>query len=191
MKDRQMGSGAFRNPSPLFIFLPPPPPFFFFFFSIEDRSIVGGGGGGGGGGRAFRIQSVTDRGPKVVNGYKLFIKSLENPSCGSFSPPQWNNRAFLHTSRTFFSRQPDIILKLFFYLFHFASTTEGSLLGSPLFHTGIVHAHLSPRLVAGLQAVPYTHCEKFCQFHLVSRSSPISSVSVSCHSVHTHQTRTL
>ena len=69
----------------------------------------------------------------------------------------------MHTSRTFFSRQPDIILKLFFYLFHFASTTEGSLLGSPLFHTGIVHAHLSPRLVAGLQLSSnslHVHCRK-------------------------------
>ena len=55
-----------------------------------------------------------------------------------------------------------------------------------LFHTGNVQAHLSPRLVPGLQAVPYTHCEKFCQFHLVSRSSPVCSVSVLCHSVHIH-----
>ena len=37
-----------------------------------------GGGGGGAWGRAFRIQSVTDRGLNVVNDYKLFIQSLEN-----------------------------------------------------------------------------------------------------------------
>ena len=82
--------------------------------------MVGGGGGG-----AFRIQSVTDCGPNVVNGYKLFIKSLENPSCSSW-PPQWSNRAFLHVSQG----SQVYILKLFFYLSHFASTTEGSLLGS-------------------------------------------------------------
>ena len=58
--------------------------------------------------------------------------------------------------------------------------------GIKLFHTGNVHAHLSPRLVAGLQAVPYTHREKFCQFHQVSSSPPICSVSVLCHSVHIH-----
>ena len=79
------------------------------------------------------------------------------------------------------------ILKLFFCLYHVASTTEaGFTAGIKLFHTGNVHAHLSPRLVAGLQAVPYTHCEKFCRFHQVSRSSPICSVSVLCHSVHIH-----
>ena len=50
----------------------------------------------------------------------------------------------------------------------------------------LFHAHLSPRLVAGLQAVPYTHCEKFCQFHQVSRSSAVCSVYVLCHSVHIH-----
>ena len=48
------------------------------------------------------------------------------------------------------------ILKIFFSLSHFASTTAGI----KLFHTGNVHAHLSPRLVADLHAVSYTHCRK-------------------------------
>ena len=30
--------------------------------------------------------SGSDRGPNVVNGYKLFIKSLKNPSCSSWPP---------------------------------------------------------------------------------------------------------
>ena len=76
------GKRCISDPFFLFFFLSFSSFFFFFFFfcSIE--------------------QSVTDRGPNVVNGYTLFIKSLENPSCSSW-PSQWSNRAFLHTSCTF------------------------------------------------------------------------------------------
>ena len=79
-------------------------------------------------------------------------------------------------------------LKLFFYLSHFASTTEGSLLGSNFSIQENVHAHLSPRLAAARPASSSLHTlsEKFCQFHQVSRSSPVCSVSVLCHSVHIH-----
>ena len=155
--------------------------FIFYFYSIEDRWVGGGGGGG-----AFRIQSVTDRGPNVVNGYKLSIKSLGNPSCSSW-PPQWSNRALLHTSCTFPKAvRYTYIFKTLFLSVPFCMDHRRFIAGIKLFHTGNVHAYLSPRLVVGLQAVPYTHCEKFCQFHRVSRSSPVSSVSVLCHSVHIH-----
>ena len=150
----------------------------FSFFSMKDRW---GRGGGGAGRRAFRTQSVTDRGPNVVNGYKLFIKSLENPSCSSW-PPQWSNRAFYAC----FPRQSNIYFKTLFLSVPSGIDHRRFTAGIKLFHTGIVHAHISPRLVAGLQAVLYIHCEKFCQFHQVSRSSPICSVCVLCHSVHTH-----
>ena len=92
--------------------------------------------------------------------------------------------AFLHTVMHVSQGSKIYILKLFFCLSHFASTTEGLLL-EPNFSTQGMFTPIFRRLVAGLQAVPYTHTvpEKFCQFHLVSRSSPISSVSVLCHSV--------
>ena len=93
--------------------------------------------------------------------------------------------AFLHTIMHVSQGSKIYILKLFFCLSHFASTTEGLLL-EPNFSTQGMFTPIFRRLVAGrLQAVPYTHTvpEKFCQFHLVSRSSPISSVSVLCHSV--------
>ena len=101
LEDRQMGSGAFR---------------IIFFSSIEDRYM---GVGWGGGGKAFRIQSVTDRGPNVVNGYKLqfLTPTMKHQSLFAY---------LMHVSQG--SQMHN--LKLFFYLSHFASTTEASLLGS-------------------------------------------------------------
>ena len=87
---------------------------------------------------------------------------------------------------THVSQSSHIYFKTLFLSVPFCIDHRRFTAGIKLFHTGNVHAHLSPRLVAGLQAVPYTHCEKFCQFHQVSRSSPICSVSVLCHSVHIH-----
>ena len=149
------------------------------------------GAGGGGGGSAFRIQSVTDRGPNVVDGNKLFIKSLQKirPAVRDLhneaTEPQ-----FLHTSCSLI-----YVLKLFFCLSHFASTTEGSLLGSNL-STQAMFTPIFRRLAAGLQAVPYTHCEKFCQFHqleFLARRQSVVSLSLSYVTVYTssHQTRTL
>ena len=85
-----------------------------------------------------------------------------------------------------FPRQSDIYFKTLFLSVPFGIDHRRFTAGIKLFHTGNVHAHLSPRLVAGLQAVPYTHCEKFFQFHQVSRSSPICSDSVLYHSQCTH-----
>ena len=83
-------------------------------------------------------------------------------------------------------RQSDIYFKTLFLSVPFCIDHRRFTAGIKRLRTGNIHAHLSPRLVAGLHAVPYTHCEKFCQFHQVSRSSPICSVSVLCHSVHIH-----
>ena len=143
-------------------------------------------GRGGVGERAFRIQSVTDRGPNVVNGYKLFIKVWKiRPAV-----PVLHNEATepLCIPHARFPRQSDIFLNSFFPLSFlsvpFCIDHRRFTAGIKLFHTGNVHAHLSPRLVAGLQAVPYTHCVKFCKFHrfLARRQSVVS---LSCVTVYT------
>ena len=113
LEDRQTGSGAFRIP-------------FFFFFLKYRRQLDGGGGGG-----ACRIQSVTDRGPNVVNGYKLHV----HQKFGRKSVLQFlTSTVKLQSLFAYLMHVPQVsqisILKLFFYLSHFASTTEGSLLGS-------------------------------------------------------------
>ena len=81
-------------------------------------------------GRVFRIQTVTDRVPNVVNGYKLFIKK-KMKICPAV--PDLHNEAqqslFAHLLHVSQGSQM-YILKLFFCLSHVASTTEGSLLGS-------------------------------------------------------------
>ena len=153
-----MGSGAFRV---LF--------FFSFFCSIQDRYM----------GCAFRIQSVTDRVPDVVNGYKLFIKNRKiRPAV-----PDLHNEAqqslFAHLLHVSQGNQM-YILKLFFCLSHVASTTEGSLRDQTF-----PHSECSRPSFTTPSSRP-TSSEKFCQFHQVSRSSPICSVSVLCHSVHIH-----
>ena len=134
-------------------------------------------------GCAFRIQSVIDR-----------VRTSTATNCSSkigksdlqvlTSTMKRNIYSLLHVSQG----NQMFILKLFFSvcLSHVASTTERVHCWDQTFPHRNVHAHLSPRLVAGLQAVPYTHCEKFCQFHHVSRSSPVCSTSVLCHSVHIH-----
>ena len=83
-------------------------------------------------------------------------------------------------------RQSDVYFKTLFLSVPFCIDHRRFTAGIKLFHTGNVHAHLSPRLVAGLQAVPYTQCGKFYQFHQDSRSSPTCNVTVLCHSVHIH-----
>ena len=55
-----------------------------------------------------------------------------------------------------FPRQSDICFKTLFLSFPFCIDHRRFTAGIKLFLTGKVHAHLSPRLVAGLQAVPYT-----------------------------------
>ena len=55
-----------------------------------------------------------------------------------------------------FPRQSDIYFKTLFLSVPFGIDHRRFTAGIKLFHTGNVHAHLSPRLVAGLQAVPYT-----------------------------------
>ena len=88
-------------------------------------------------------------------------------------------------------RQSDIYFKTLFLSVPFCIYHRLFTAGIKGFSTltGNVHArHLSPRLVSSRPTqFPCTHrCKKFCQFHLVSRSSPICSVSVLCHSVHSH-----
>ena len=73
LEDRQMGNSFFSFFRFFLFFFP----FFLFSFLFVVYKTDGGGGGGGGGGgkgrRTFKIQTVTDRVPNVVNGYKLFI----------------------------------------------------------------------------------------------------------------------
>ena len=161
LEDRQTGSGAF---------------FSSFFFLVKKT------------GGAFRIQSVTDRGPNVVNGYKLFIKVwkirpavpvLHNEATEPLCIP---HARFPKAVRYY-------ILKLFFPPLSFLSVPfcidhRRFTAGIKLFHTGNVHAHLSPCLAAGLRAVPYTHCVEFCKFHrfLARRQSVVS---LSCVTVYT------
>ena len=88
----------------------------------------------------------------------------------------------MHTSCTFPNavRYIYIFFKTLFLSVPFCIDHRRFTAGIKRLRTGNIHAHLSPRLVAGLQAVLYTHCEKFCQFHQVSRSSPICIVYVLC-----------
>ena len=86
---------------------------------------------GEGWGAAFRIQSVTDRGPNVVNGYKLHV----HQKFGRKSILQFLTSTMkLQSLCAYLMHVPQgsqiSVLKLFFYLSHFASTIEGSLLGS-------------------------------------------------------------
>ena len=94
-----------------------------------------------------------------------------------------------------FPRQSDTIyFKTVFVSVPFCIDHRRSTAGINLFHTGNVHAHLPPRLVAGLQAVPYTHCRKgstsFTRF-LARRQSVVSlhthalTHTFSCHLVRT------
>ena len=147
---------------------------------------------GGGGGGACIIQSVTDRGPNVVNGYKLFIKTLDLKIRPAF-PDLHNDSATepLCIPHARFPKQSDIYFKTLFFLsvpfcIYHRRFTAGIKGFSTL--TGNVHArHLSLRLLSSRPTqFPCTQCKKFCQFHQVSRSSPICSVSVLCHSVHIH-----
>ena len=143
-----------------------------------------GGGGGGGGVYLEYCPSLT-----------MGRTSSTATNCSS---KVWKIRPAVHFLTSTMKQQ-----SFFAYLMHVSQGSQTYILklflsvpfcidharftaGIKLFHAGNVHAHLSPRLVAGLQAVPYTHCEKFCRFHQVSRSSPICSVSVLCHSVHIH-----
>ena len=83
-------------------------------------------------------------------------------------------------------RQSDTIyFKTLFVSVPFCIDHRRFTAGIKLFHTGNVHAHLSSRLVAGLQAIFYTHFEKFCQFHQVSRSSPVLCVHIHSSNAHT------
>ena len=85
----------------------------------------------------------TDRGPNVVNGYKLFIKSLENPSC---TMKQHSPFAYLmHVSQ---GSRIYIYFKTLFLSVQFCIDHRRFTAGIKLFHIGNVHTHLLPRLVA-------------------------------------------
>ena len=150
---------------------------------LVTRTVLTLEGGGGGGHLEYspsltvgRTSSTTTNcSSKVGKIRPAAVLDLDNEATEPFCIPHAR-----------FARQSDIYFKTLFLSVPFCIDHRRFTAGIKLFHTGNVHAHLSPRLVAGLQAVPYTHCEKFCQFHEVSRSSPICSVSVLCHSVHIH-----
>ena len=92
-----------------------------------------------------------------------------------------------------FPMQSNIYFKTLFLSVPFCIYHRRFTAGIKLFHTGNVHAHLSPRLVAGLQAVPYTHTVKSSASFTRFLARRQSVVSLSCVTVYTstHQTRTL
>ena len=101
---------------------------------------------------------------------------------------------FAYVPHACFQRQSDIYFKTLFLSVLFCIDYHRRFTaGIKLFHTGNVHAHLSPRLVAGLQAVPYTHCRKSSASFTGILARRQSVVSLSCVTVYTstHQTRTL
>ena len=109
------------------------------------------GGGGGGGGRAFSIQSVTDRGPNVVNGYTKTVHQKFGKSVLQLrTSTMKQQRLFaylMHVSKAI----RYIFFKTLFLSVPFCIDHRRFTAGIKLFrHTGNVHAHLSPRLVAGL-----------------------------------------
>ena len=157
-------------------------PFFLLFFLVKKT------------GGAFRIQSVTDRGPNVVNGYKLFIKVwkirpavpvLHNEATEPLCIP---HARFPKAVRYY-------ILKLFF----------------PPFFSICPILHRPPKVHCWDQTFPHRECScpsfampssrptssslhtlcRVLQVSQVSRSSPVCSVFVLCHSVHIHFSPTL
>ena len=138
-----------------------------------------------GGGGALRIQSVKiDRGPNVVNGYKTVHQKFGNSVLQFLTSTMKQQSLFAYLMHV--SQGSQIyILKLFFCLSHFASTTEAC------WDQTFPHRECSRPSFATPSSGPkssslHTLSEKFCQFHEVSRSSPVCSVSVLCHSVHIH-----
>ena len=140
LEERQMGSGAFRSVCVCVCVC----------VCVENRQM-GGGGGGACIYNADRHWPWAERRQRLQTVHQKFGKSVLQFLTSTMK--QQSLFAYLmHVSQG----SKMYILKIFFSLSHFASTTAGI----KLFHTGNVHAHLSPRLVADLHAVPYTHCRK-------------------------------